>query len=87
MNLIGLKFFTLLGFFYTQAVDFEFNAKRDVRFFLRELDTSLDDCDDFGLSGLESLMESSFDKTKPTTFLIHGYQEGTDIEHYETLSK
>lgn len=89
MNLIGLKLLTVIGFCSPalQALDSEFNAAKDVRFWLLERGVDLENSDNFVLTRMEALMESSFDASKPTTFQVHGYREGLDVDHHEDTMK
>lgn len=91
MAVIGLKIFLALGLIVklTLANIFpsEFDAEKEVKFLLRLKNKSFNDEAVFDYEGRALVGESLFDKSKPTTFLIHGYMENRRLKHHLDLSK
>jgi hypothetical protein len=89
MNLIGLNIVTVLALSSSVqlAAELEFDAVKDVRFWLLDRESEFNDDDDFSIDKMGSVKESSFDPTRPTVFQIHGYRERRQTEEHIKLSK
>lgn len=84
MNLFGLIKIVVLESVVTFLYAETFNAERDVRFLLR---IEHREVEVFHYATRDTIRESIFDKTKPTTFLVHGFMEDHRIQHHLELSR
>ena len=88
MKLLGLLLTVLkIISFFLNVESFNFNAERDVSFLLRVKDKQFNEEDVFQYESRDAIKSSTFDPSKPTTFLIHGFLEDRRNGNHLKLSK
>lgn len=64
-----------------------FVAERDVKFLLRVRNREFENDEAFRYESRYSVENSAFDKSKATTFLVHGFSEDGDVKYHSMMSK
>lgn len=90
MNFLGFHTFLVLDLLlsYHHGLKAEnFVGERDVKFLLRTKGRDFADQEVFQYDKRDEVEKSSFDPSKPTIFVIHGFLEGPEVKHHIMLSQ
>lgn len=83
----SIQTFAVLELLLTYLDGARFSADKDVNFLLRVKNRPFNDEEIFRYETRSAVSGSTFDPTRPTTFLIHGFWENRKTKHHLMLSK